>query len=321
MKKIILFALLSVSIIKAEAQLTEVGLDLPVVKPQLSIEEESRQLQRTLLLNEGQYVKAKEVNKERRETLDAIHAMFPHEPEKRDKRMLEVEQQFDEEFAAIFTKKQLKEYLELNGRSEIAEVKPESPEGPSFNDQIQSVIQKAVTPALDSTQVASKENSGTDSLSILSAGAIKDSTSLKLFNTPLQDEIALEQNSDSSRSKNDLKKSVVTDSLQISLIHQATDLGNKPKPITKEIITFTNDGAIWEEGDQRDSNKLKNDSEKDGLKAGPPEGEMNIDKSDQKEKELNEVNPESTENDNMNIEIPDRDAGFKDSRDSMEPIK
>jgi hypothetical protein len=150
--------------------------DLPPVITRISVEEESRQMQRNLLLNENQYHKIKEINQDRREKIDAITSMFPHEPEKRDKKISELELQYDHEFAAVLDKRQMAEYLELHGRGDLTTFKSQDsyksvavqekkPEGPSFNDQIHSIIEKATAPA-DTSKLASEEILQTDSLGL-----------------------------------------------------------------------------------------------------------------------------------------------------------
>jgi hypothetical protein len=126
--------------------------DIPAIINRKTVEEESRDLQRNLLLNEAQYDQVKEINKERRQMIDAVIGMYPHEPKKRNDRIIELEKQYDQEFATVLNTKQLNEYLELHGRHEDAPVTPKAPEGPSFNSQIQALIERSLT-QVDTTRV------------------------------------------------------------------------------------------------------------------------------------------------------------------------
>lgn len=173
MKKVILLFLLILGIVKVQAQGLEEGLDLPTILPKISADEESKNWQRTLLLNEGQYIKVKEINKERHETIDAVKAMYPHEPEKRDMKVEEVEVQYDAEFAAIFTNKQMKEYLELHGRSEDTPEPVVTTDSKTFNTQIQSMIQNALTHTADSVKLTEHTMPVTDSLAPLHTPVLK----------------------------------------------------------------------------------------------------------------------------------------------------
>ncbi|KAA9332851.1 hypothetical protein [Adhaeribacter soli] len=119
--------------------------DIPAIVNRKTVEEESRDLQRNLLLNEAQYEQVKEINKERRQMIDAVISMYPHEPKKRNDRIIELEKQYDQEFATVLNSNQLNEYLALHNRQEDAPVKPKTPEGPSFNSQIHTFIERALT--------------------------------------------------------------------------------------------------------------------------------------------------------------------------------
>jgi hypothetical protein len=179
MKKVILLFLLVLGIVKIQAQGVEDGLDLPTIMPKISADEESKNWQRTLLLNEGQYIKIKEINKERHETIEAVKAMYPHEPEKRDMKVQDVEVQYDAEFAAVFTDKQMKEYLELNGRTEDAPEKMIAVDGKSFNSKIQDVIHNALTHTADSVQLTEHTFRGSDSLAPLETPVVKTLQSME----------------------------------------------------------------------------------------------------------------------------------------------
>ena len=171
MKTTLLTCLIIFNICKSYAQLDISVPEVPTMAARISVEEESRQMQRTLMLNENQFLKIKEINKDRREKIDAITSMFPHEPEKRDQKIAELEIQYDQEFGAVLDKRQMAEYLELHGRGELTtfksvaiQEKPEKkPESPSFNDQIHSIIQKATAPK-DTSKIAAEEILQTDSL-------------------------------------------------------------------------------------------------------------------------------------------------------------
>lgn len=124
--------------------------EIPAVVIRKSVEEESRDLQKNLLLNEAQYLEIKEINKVRRQMIDAITSMYPHEPAKREDRIKELEKQYDLEFGKVLNKQQLNNYLALNGRGADAPEKPKAPEGPTFNSQVHTMIQRAVTPVYSS---------------------------------------------------------------------------------------------------------------------------------------------------------------------------
>jgi hypothetical protein len=173
MKKVILLFLLFLGIVKIQAQGLEESLDLPTIMPKISADDESKTWQRTLLLNEGQFIKVKEINKERHETMDAIEAMYPHEPDKRDLKVGEMELQYDAEFAAVLTDKQMKEYLELHGRADEAPKKVVIVDGKSFNSQIQDVIHNALTHTADSVQLTEHTLPLTDSMAPIQAPVLK----------------------------------------------------------------------------------------------------------------------------------------------------
>jgi hypothetical protein len=187
MKKIILLIFLLLGIVKVQAQGLEEGLDLPTIMPKISADDESRTWQRTLLLNEGQFIKVKEINKERHQTIDAVQSMYPHEPEKRDLKVDEVERQYDAEFAAVLTEKQMKEYLELHGRTEEAPKEIIAVDGKSFNNQIQDIIHNALTHESDSVQLTEHTFPASDSLTPIQAPVVKELQSMDNTEQPIQE--------------------------------------------------------------------------------------------------------------------------------------
>jgi hypothetical protein len=153
MKKTLLTSIFLFIIFQLNAQYIAVNDEPEVKLPAASINWENQKLRSDLTLNESQFAAVKEIMLERFKARQIVEEMFKNEPKKLEARLIEIDQQFDGEFAQILTEKQYKKYLKLQGRNgqdaqAIAGANKE-PEGPNFNDQIQALIQKATTPALD----------------------------------------------------------------------------------------------------------------------------------------------------------------------------
>jgi hypothetical protein len=147
MKTTLFLFLFGLGIVQVEAQQTDFLLAVNIEEPLVYADQESRQMQRNLLLNEKQFIKIMEINQRRRQHLASVQALFAKEPEVRDERIYEMEVQFDTEFAAVLTKKQFEEYLELNGRTLAASKKSKGSNGPTFNEKIHAIIEKAINPS------------------------------------------------------------------------------------------------------------------------------------------------------------------------------
>ncbi|WP_026464456.1 hypothetical protein [Adhaeribacter aquaticus] len=120
MKKLILssFMLASVLVATAQTNSTESHIQVGVYNPsRVSTPEEVRQLANQLELNEGQYVKLRDLMRSRQEQISQINSMYANDAQMRERRLQAIQQNFDSNLAQAISPKQFNSYLALTGRA------------------------------------------------------------------------------------------------------------------------------------------------------------------------------------------------------------
>jgi hypothetical protein len=92
--------------------------------PQVSTNNDVRQLANQLQLNEGQYIRLRDLNKARQEQITEINSMYSNDPAMRQAKIKAAQQEFDANLAQSVTTKQYTAYLQLQGRSTGATAAP-----------------------------------------------------------------------------------------------------------------------------------------------------------------------------------------------------
>jgi hypothetical protein len=85
--------------------------------PQVSTNNDIRQLANQLQLNEGQYIRLRDLSKARQEQITEINSMYSNDPAMRQAKIKAAQQEFDSNLAQSITSKQFTAYLQLQGRS------------------------------------------------------------------------------------------------------------------------------------------------------------------------------------------------------------
>jgi hypothetical protein len=114
MKKVILGACLTMIGLAAYAQN---GTPSQADMPQVSTNNDVRQLANQLQLNEGQYIRLRDLNKARQEQVTEINSMYSNDPVMRQAKIKATQQEFDTQLAQSISPKQYTAYLQLQGRS------------------------------------------------------------------------------------------------------------------------------------------------------------------------------------------------------------
>ena len=130
--------------------------DEPEIKiSQDALNWENQKIRSDLTLTDKQFEQVKEINLERTKARSIVAKMFKYEPNKLERKLQEIDSQFDGEYADVLTDKQFKKYLTLQARKanqvKDAEQVVAQPEGPNFNAQIQQMISKVTVKAVDSS--------------------------------------------------------------------------------------------------------------------------------------------------------------------------
>lgn len=85
--------------------------------PQVSTNKDIRQMANKLQLNEGQYIRLRDLSKARQEQIDEINSMYSNDPAMRQAKIQAAQQEFDAQLAQSINQKQFTAYLEMQGRS------------------------------------------------------------------------------------------------------------------------------------------------------------------------------------------------------------
>jgi hypothetical protein len=118
MKKVILgawFAAMGFGVYAQTGSTAAVGSTTSM--PQVSTSNEVRQLANQLQLNEGQYIRLRDLSKTRQEQITEINSMYSNDPAMRQAKVMAAQQEFDAQLAQAVTQKQFTAYLQLQGRS------------------------------------------------------------------------------------------------------------------------------------------------------------------------------------------------------------
>lgn len=84
--------------------------------PQVSTNSDIRQMANKLQLNEGQYIRLRDLTKVRQEQIDEINSMYSNDPAMRQAKTQAVQQEFDTQLAQSINQKQFTAYLQMQGR-------------------------------------------------------------------------------------------------------------------------------------------------------------------------------------------------------------
>jgi hypothetical protein len=114
MKKIILGIWFAVVGLSAVAQHTAPASMQQM--PQVSTNAEIRNLANQLQLNEGQYIRLRDLSKARQEQIAEINSMYSNDPAMRQAKIQAAQQEFDSQLAQSIGSKQFTAYLQLQGR-------------------------------------------------------------------------------------------------------------------------------------------------------------------------------------------------------------
>jgi hypothetical protein len=118
MKKVILGAWFAVLTLGAVAQNNAPALTAGIADmPKVSTNEEIRTLANQLQLNEGQYIRLRDLSKARQEQISEINSMYSNDPSMRQAKLQAAQQEFDSQLAQSISQKQFTAYLELQGRT------------------------------------------------------------------------------------------------------------------------------------------------------------------------------------------------------------
>jgi hypothetical protein len=83
--------------------------------PQVSTNNDIRQLANQLQLNEGQYIRLRDLSKARQEQITEINSMYSNDPDMRQAKIRAAQQEFDAQLAQSVSPKQFTAYLQLQG--------------------------------------------------------------------------------------------------------------------------------------------------------------------------------------------------------------
>jgi hypothetical protein len=84
---------------------------------QVSTNEEIRSLANQLRLNEGQYIRLRDLSKARQEQIAEINSMYSNDPAMRQAKIQAAQQEFDSQLAQSIGQKSFTAYLQLQGRN------------------------------------------------------------------------------------------------------------------------------------------------------------------------------------------------------------
>jgi hypothetical protein len=120
MKKVILCAWFAVLGLGAFAQNNAPVATARVADmPKVSTKEEIRALANQLQLNEGQYIRLRDLSKARQEQISEINSMYSNDPSMRQAKLQAAQQEFDSQLAQAITQKQFTAYLKQQGREPV----------------------------------------------------------------------------------------------------------------------------------------------------------------------------------------------------------
>lgn len=85
--------------------------------PQVSTNAEIRDLANKLQLNEGQYIRLRDLSKARQEQIAEINSMYSNDPAMRQAKLQAAQREFDSQLAQSIGQKQFTAYLELQGQA------------------------------------------------------------------------------------------------------------------------------------------------------------------------------------------------------------
>lgn len=85
--------------------------------PQVSTSKDLRLMANKLQLNEGQYIRLRDLTKTRNEQIEEINSMYSNDPAMRQAKIQAAQQEFDNQLAQSVNQKQFTAYLEMQGRS------------------------------------------------------------------------------------------------------------------------------------------------------------------------------------------------------------
>lgn len=85
--------------------------------PQVSTSAEIRNLANQLQLNEGQYIRLRDLSKARQEQIAEINSMYSNDPAMRQAKIQAAQKEFDSQLAQSIGQKQFTAYLQLQGRT------------------------------------------------------------------------------------------------------------------------------------------------------------------------------------------------------------
>jgi hypothetical protein len=118
MKKVILGAWFAVLGLGAVAQNNAPAVTAGIADmPKVSTNEEIRTLANQLQLNEGQYIRLRDLSRARQEQIAEINSMYSNDPSMRQAKLQAAQQEFDSQLAQAISPKQFTAYLELQGRT------------------------------------------------------------------------------------------------------------------------------------------------------------------------------------------------------------